>query len=174
MINIVIDVESDGPIIGFHSMISFGAVVLEEGLKRKFYAEIKPIGDNYVPEALAVSGFSREETLVFKEASLVMEDFNNWLKSINPNNDRLLFWSDNNGYDFPWINWYFLTFLGKNPFGHSSNNIRNVFNGMTKDMRKSFKYLRKTKHTHNALDDAIGNAEALLEMSKMGLKNLKV
>ena len=172
MINIVFDVESDGPIIGYHSMISFGAVVLKEGLKETFYSELKPIGDNYVKDALAVSGFTREDTLKFKDAELVMKEFDNWLLKINPTNDRLNFWSDNNGYDFPWIQWYCLTFNGINRLGHSSNNIRNVFNGMNRDMKKSFKHLRKTKHTHNALDDAIGNAEALLAMSKMGMKNL--
>lgn len=32
------------------------------------------------------------------------------------------------------------------------------------------RFLRKTKHTHNPVDDAIGNAEALLQMKDMGLK----
>jgi len=41
---------------------------------------------------------------------------------------------------------------------------------MMKDSRASWKHLRKTKHTHNPVDDAMGNAEALLEMQKMGLK----
>ena len=30
--------------------------------------------------------------------------------------------------------------------------------------------LRRTKHSHNALDDALGNAEAMLEMINMGMK----
>jgi hypothetical protein len=33
-----------------------------------------------------------------------------------------------------------------------------------KDVRKSFKHLRKTPHTHHPVDDAKGNAEALLAM----------
>jgi hypothetical protein len=38
-------------------------------------------------------------------------------------------------------------------------------------MAKSFKHLRKTQHTHDPLDDAIGNAEALLTMAHdMGLE----
>ena len=42
---------------------------------------------------------------------------------------------------------------------------------MVKDVFTSFKYLRKTEHTHNPVDDAKGNAEALLHMKKeMGLK----
>lgn len=35
----------------------------------------------------------------------------------------------------------------------------------------NFKHLRKTEHTHNALDDAQGNAEVLLIMkNELGLK----
>jgi hypothetical protein len=40
---------------------------------------------------------------------------------------------------------------------------------MEKTVFKNFKHLRKTAHTHNPVDDAIGNAEALIAMKKMGL-----
>lgn len=40
---------------------------------------------------------------------------------------------------------------------------------MQKDMQVNFKHLRKTKHTHHPVDDARGNAEALLQMKKLGL-----
>ena len=59
--NVMIDIESDGPCPGMHSMICFGAVIVEAGLQRTFYATLKPISETYVPEALAISGFSREE-----------------------------------------------------------------------------------------------------------------
>ncbi len=38
------------------------------------------------------------------------------------------------------------------------------------DTSRSFKHLRRTAHTYNALDDARGNAEALLAMKRDGLK----
>jgi hypothetical protein len=42
---------------------------------------------------------------------------------------------------------------------------------MVKDTFKNFKHLRKTKHTHNPVDDAKGNAEAVLYMrNEMGLR----
>jgi hypothetical protein len=42
---------------------------------------------------------------------------------------------------------------------------------MVKDMSKNFKFLRKTRHTHNPVDDAVGNAEALLALkNEYGLK----
>ena len=34
------------------------------------------------------------------------------------------------------------------------------------DMFKNFKHLRKTRHSHDPVDDARGNAEALLEMKE--------
>jgi hypothetical protein len=34
----------------------------------------------------------------------------------------------------------------------------------------NFKHLRRTMHTHHPVDDARGNAEAMLAMRQMGLK----
>ena len=80
------------------------------------------------------------------------------------------FISDNNGYDWSFINWYFHHFLKGNPFGFSSQNLNSLWKGLSKDTYGSFKHLRKTKHTHNPVDDAMGNAEALIAMRDMGLK----
>jgi hypothetical protein len=62
---IMVDIEADGPIPGDYSMVSFGAVVVEPGLERTFNGELRPISKKFVPEALAVSGFTREQTLAF-------------------------------------------------------------------------------------------------------------
>lgn len=165
---IMVDVESDGPIPGDYSMICFGAVVVEPGLKRTFYGKLQPISDKFIPEALAVSGFSREECLTFDEPRVVMEQFRDWLAA--EGKGRLMFVSDNNGFDWQFINWYFHHFTGKNPFGFSSTNLGSLYKGMQKDTFVNFKHLRKTRHTHNPVDDAMGNAEALLQMKEMGLK----
>jgi hypothetical protein len=164
----MVDIEADGPIPGDYSMICFGAVVVEEGLERTFYGRLKPISEKWVPEALAVSGFSREETLGFDDPARVMQDFAGWIKGIA--RSRAMFVSDNNGFDWQFINWYFCHFTGTNPFGHSSTNLGSLYKGMVKDMSQNFKHLRKTRHTHHPVDDARGNAEALLAMKGMGLK----
>lgn len=161
---IVFDIEADGPIIGIHSMISIGAVCLDSD--ETFYGELKPIGDKYVKEALAVSGFSREDTMNFKNPEEVIQELVLWLQQINSKNERLMFCSDNVGFDFAWVNWYLLYFNGNNPFGHTSFNINTFYKGLTKDLRKNIRHLRYTKHTHNALDDAKGNAEAMLAIAK--------
>ncbi|MCO7226527.1 3'-5' exoribonuclease [Pleionea sp. CnH1-48] len=165
----VVDVESDGPIPGDYSMISFGAVVLDESLEHTFYGRMKPISDQWIPEALAVSGFNRQETLEFPTPEKTMNEFTQWIAEHA--RSRPLFFSDNNGFDWQFINWYFIHFTGSNPFGFSSTNIGSLYKGMVGDMFKNFKHLRKTKHTHHPVDDAKGNAEALLYMKKeMGLK----
>ena len=166
---IMVDVESDGPIPGDYSMVSFGAVVVEPTLSRTFYGQLRPISDKWIPEALAVSGFSREEVLGFQEPAIVMESFRDWIK-LNCRG-RPLFISDNNGFDWQFINWYFWHFLGENPFGYSSTNLGSLYKGIIKDTFKTFKHLRKTPHTHHPVDDAKGNAEALLAMKNdLGLK----
>ena len=78
--------------------------------------------------------------------------------------------SDNNGFDWQFINWYFHHFTGSNPFGFSSTNLGSLYKGIVRDTSQNFKHLRKTRHTHHPVDDARGNAEALLVMKVMGLK----
>lgn len=166
---IIVDIESDGPIPGDYSMISFGAVIVDEELNKSFYGKLKPISEKWIPEALKVSGFSRDETLEFDDPKEVMSKFRDWIK-IN-SKSKPMFFSDNNGFDWQFINWYFIHFINENPFGFSSTNLGSLYKGMVNDMFKNFKHLRKTKHTHNPVDDAMGNAEALLHMkNEMGLK----
>jgi len=169
MAYIMVDIEADGPIPGDYSMVCFGAVVVEPALNRTFYGKLRPISEKWVPEALKVSGFSREETLQFDPPPLVMERFEAWIKT-NVSN-RPIFIADNNGFDWQFINWYFHHFLGRNPFGFSSANLGSLYKGLIKDTSANFQHLRKTRHTHHPVDDAMGNAEALLHMkTQMGLK----
>lgn len=161
---IMVDIESDGPIPGDYSMVCFGAIVVEPSLSKTFYGQLRPISERWIPDALAVSGFTREEALQFPDPEQVMRQFQDWIAE---NSDgRPMFISDNNGFDWQFINWYFHHFLGSNPFGHSSTNLGSLYKGLVRDTMKSFKHLRKTRHTHHPVDDAKGNAEALLTLKK--------
>jgi hypothetical protein len=169
MAYVMVDVEADGPIPGDYSMICFGAIIVEPSLEKTFYGRLRPISDKCIEAALEVSGFTREETLQFEPPEKAMHEFRDWLRQYCKG--RAFFVSDNNGFDWQFINWYFHHFLGENPFGYSSTNLGSLYKGMVKDMFVNFKHLRKTEHTHNPVDDARGNAEALLAMkSEMGLK----
>lgn len=167
---VMVDVESDGPCPSLYSMISFGAVIVEPGLRRSFYGQCKPVSDHWVAEALAVSGHTRGETLKFPEPEETMGKFAWWLEREVPSGRRPMFVSDNNGFDWQWINYYFWNFYGPNPFGHSSTNLGSLYKGMRMSAFENFKHLRRTKHSHHPVDDARGNAEALLAMKDMGLK----
>ena len=100
---VMVDIESDGPIPGDYSMICFGAVIVEPELNRTFYGKLKPISDAFIPAALAVSGFSREECVEFDDPKHVMQQFQEWLAKNCMG--RTMFVSDNNGFDWQFINW---------------------------------------------------------------------
>lgn len=168
MAYVMVDVEADGPIPGDYSMVCFGAVLVREGLDQTFYARLKPISERWIPEALAISGFTREETLAFDDPAAVMAAFAGWVKGHAKG--RAFFISDNNGFDWQFVNWYLWHFTGGTPFEHTSSNLGSLYKGLVRDTFQNFKHLRKTAATHNPLDDAMGNAEALLEMKNMGLK----
>lgn len=168
---IVVDVESDGPIPHKYSMVSFGAVVVEPSLRKIFYGKTKPISAIWDAGALAVSDITRQEHEGFDDPNKVMEDFSEWLSANSIG--KPIFISDNPAFDWQWINWYFHTYVGKNPFGFSARRIGDLYCGMKMDTglnNEWKKLLRKTTHDHNPVNDAIGNAEALLAMKKMGLK----
>jgi hypothetical protein len=150
-------------------MISFGAVLFDENLETSFYGQLKPISEKWIPEALAVSGHSREQTMEFDCPKEVMQNFADWIDEVNVSG-RPMFFSDNNGFDWQFINWYFHHFLERNPFGYSSTNINSIYKGMRNNMRDNIKRMRTTKHTHHPVDDAKGNAEALLKMKNKGLR----
>lgn len=161
----VVDVEADGPIPGDYSMIALGAAVVKRGEKRTFLGYLKPISDIWVPEALAVSGFSREETLEFPDPTTTMSAFTAWVKQNSDGNP--MFWSDNNGFDWMFVCWYLHHFLEENVFGFSSKNINSLYQGGARNVRERWKHLRDTKHDHNPANDAKGNAEALIKIIDM-------
>lgn len=168
----VVDVEADGEIPNLFSMVCFGAVRVDKGLKTTFYGKTRPISDNWKPEALAVSGFNRQEHLNFDDPKQVMQDFYDFIIANNVNG-KPTFISDNPAFDWQWINYYFHYYLGNNPFGFSARRIGDLYCGMMKNagLNSEWKRMyRKTNHTHNPVDDAKGNAEALLAMQEMGLK----
>ena len=165
----MVDIEADGPAPGLYSMVSIGAVLVTPALDETFYGQLRPITDAWIPEALAISGVSRAQHEGFDDPGDVMTRFAAWV--MTRGGRRPIFISDNNGFDWSFVNYYFHRFVGANPFGHSSQNLGSLYKGVVKDAFASFKHLRATKHTHHPVDDARGNAEALLRIKQEhGLK----
>lgn len=91
----------------------------------------------------------------------VYTDFLEWIAKVSKG--RAIFVSDNPAYDYQWINDGLWRHVGQNPFGHSARRISDYYAGLVGDFyaTQEWKSLRRTKHTHHPVDDAMGNAEAL-------------
>lgn len=168
---IVVDVEADGPCPGLYSMVSFGAVVVEQGLGRSFKGLTAPVSPDWAPEALAISKISRAQHEAYPPPKEAMAAFRAWLDALG-HTGGLVFVSDNPAFDWQFTNYYFHRFLGANPFGFSARRIGDLYAGWKNNAAKhtEWKRLRRTPHTHDPVDDARGNAEALLWMQDHGLK----
>lgn len=165
------DVEASGPVPGLHDLISVGLVVIEPGLSRTFYGEFAPLHDKYQDGAYRSIGVTREQHLAMPAPAVTTRSMINWLDSIEAS--RLVIVSDNPGFDFPFLVWMLWAFEDRNPLGHSARRIGDFYAGTKNNFMESqgWKKLRQTKHTHNALDDAKGNAEALMAlMQRNGIK----
>lgn len=170
---ISVDIEADGPVPGQYSMLSLGAVVVEPSLDRTFYATFRPLPHAmFSQDALAASGFTRKETQEFPDAYQGMYDFYHWLLKLKEEDKRLIFVSDNPIFDGMFVWHYFASQLGSqhNLFGFSGFSLTSFAKGWERDLTKNHKKHRVTKHSHNSLQDALGNAEALLWYMSNGLK----
>lgn len=164
---IVIDCEASGPCPTFGDVISFAAVVIEPTLQRTFRSpNMKPTCDAYTVGAYRSIGITREEHLAYT-ASVKdgFQLFRTWLTGLA--DSRIVMVSDNPAFDWQWINWgFFHAGFDRNPMGHSARRIGDMWAGKTNKEHNtsSWKKLRDTKHTHDPLDDALGNAEAYLKI----------
>ncbi len=172
---ISVDVEASGPIPGEYSMLSLGAAVVGE-ITKNFYVELKPISEKFVAEALKVSQFSLEELQkTGADPAAAMKFFEDWIRKVS-DGKRPVFVAFNATFDWQFINYYFHRFLGRNPFGISGLDIKAYYMGKkscswgeTAKRRFDTEFLSGRKHTHNARDDAIEQAEImekLLEKKK--------
>jgi Exonuclease len=172
------DVETDGPIPGPYSILSF-ALVFAGSFDGKrferppnygdsFYRELRPISDSFDLEAVRVNGLDRDK--LCREGALperAMSDAFEWIKS-RAGKGRPVLVAYPLSFDWPWLYWYFTRFCHEgSPFGHSrcfdiKTAIAVKANIPTSEAgrRQLFPFLRSDrKHTHHALDDAAEQAE---------------
>ena len=122
-IYISVDVEASGPIPGEYSLLSIGACLVGQP-DQSFYVELKPLNDNFVEKAMDVTGLSLEKLRMDgEEPDLAMASFANWIKSVAGDN-RPVFVAFNATFDWWFTHWYFIKFLGHDPFGISGLDIK--------------------------------------------------
>ena len=110
------DVEADGPIPGPYSMLSLGMSVVGHP-ELQFSTELKPISDDFVPQALAVSGLDRDRLL--REAPSpeeAMAAAAKWIDGLREVG-RPVFLAAPAVWDGMFVHWYFVRFTGRSPFG---------------------------------------------------------
>ena len=142
-------------------MVSIGVVALWDRALT-FQATMAPISDRWEASALAVCEVTRQEHLDYPEPKSQMAALKTWLLDTSGGAQPKM-WSDNPAFDWQFINYYFHQFLGENPCGFSARRIGDFASGLYGEPKdhSSWKKLRETEHTHDPLDDALGNAEAL-------------
>lgn len=171
------DVEADGPIPGPYSMTSIGFAIAgtfdgktftrHDPTKNTFYAELKPISDTFQPSAMEVSGLDREDLVANGEEPVdAMKRASAWIDE-TCGQWRPVFVGYPVVFDWMFVYWYFMNFAERSPFGFSSaldmktffaTRLDRTITGCTKrNLPKT--WLSKRPHTHNALDDAIEQAD---------------
>jgi ribonuclease T len=169
-IYISVDVEAAGPVPSAFSMLSLGAVVVDDP-KKAFYVELKPVTDKFVPDAMKVVGRTLQDFAKNgRDPKEAMTAFRDWLSSVEEG-AKPVFVGFNATFDWAFVNFYFHQYLGENPFGFGGIDIKSYYMGMTgcawEDTRSS--RIREdlkgsSPHTHNALDDAIEQGEMFRRM----------
>lgn len=162
------DIETDGPIPGPNSMLSFGCVALDEGGKElgafSRNLELLP-GAQGAPDTM--TWWSQPEQQAAWEAcrkdpvppERAMRDYVAWVEGFR---SRPVFVAYPAGFDFLFVYWYLVAFTGSSPFSFSALDIKSFAMAIT-----GLSYRQCTKrnwprrwmsakgsHTHVALDDA--------------------
>lgn len=177
-----VDVEADGPIPGPNSMLSFGAACFDEAgqLLGTFARNLETLegaqGDPDTmrwwegqPEAWAAC----REDLVPPERA--MREFLAFLEDLEREHAaNLVFTGFPVTYDFMFVYWYLIRFAGKSPFSFSGLDIKTYASAILKQGYRSSskrglpkRWLQGTQaHTHQALDDAIGQGQLFMNMRR--------
>lgn len=128
---ISVDVETSGPVPGEYSLLQIGACV-SAAPDLAFECNLKPISQNFDPDALKVTGLNLEElSQSGMNPEQAMGAFDAWIASVSKAGDQPVFVGFNASFDWSFINYYFVRFLGRNPFGISAIDIKSMYFGST-------------------------------------------
>jgi hypothetical protein len=182
-----VDVETDGPIPGRFSMLSFALVYAgafdgqtffrPPTYERGFYCELKPIFDEFEPEALQVNGLDRNHLMQSGlSPSDAMTKAARWVEETTGKGEPV-FVAYPLSFDWTWMYWYFVQFSESgSPFGYSR--CFDIKTAMALSLGRTIKSVGRERipnvlksdspHTHHALDDAISQAQVFANIFKLG------
>ncbi len=177
---ISVDIEADGPIPGDYSMSSIGAVDVDAP-ERSFYRELRPISDRFDPPAVAVSGLDRSRLIASgTDPTVAMRELADWIAQTAAG-ERAVFVAFNATFDWMFVHWYFMHFLGSDPFGISGLDIKAYYMAalrcqtwsQTTKRNIDSRFKSDLPHTHNALDDAREQADVFRKLRDFVLEGSK-
>lgn len=160
------DVEADGPIPGPHSMLSFGSAAYraDKTLIATFARNLETLPGAAAHPKTAEWWKTQPEAWAACRKDLcapddAMREYVAWLRELP---GKLVFVGYPAAYDFMFIYWYLMRFVGESPFSHSALDIKTfAMSLLGTDYRESTKkrmprhWFDPVPHTHIALDDAI-------------------
>lgn len=160
------DVETDGPIPGPYSMLSVGsaAYTADKRLLATFSANLETLpGASAHPKTTAWWATQPAAWAACRKdleaPAAAMARYVRWLNLLP---GRPVFVAYPAGFDFLFVYWYLMRFVGESPFSHSALDMKSFAMALLKTgYRESTKrnmpshWFDNLPHTHIALDDAI-------------------
>jgi len=160
------DVETDGPIPGPHSMLSIGsaAYTADKRLLSTFSANLETLdGASAHPETAAWWATQPEAWAACRSdleaPEAAMKRYLDWIDALE---GKPVFVAYPAGFDFLFVYWYLMRFVGRSPFSHSALDMKTFAMALLRrDYRASTKqnmpkhWFDGLPHSHVALDDAI-------------------
>lgn len=161
------DVETDGPIPGPHSMLSFGSAAFtsRKELCGTFEANLHPLPDATAHPETMKWWSSQPEAWAAHRTNLrdpaeAMGEYVRWVKKLP---GRPVFVGYPASFDYLFVYWYLIRFTGESPFSFSALDIKSYAMAVLKTgYRETVKrnmprgWFENRPHTHRALDDAMG------------------
>jgi hypothetical protein len=159
------DVEADGPIPGPHSMLSFASVAFDEDGREigAFSRNLELLeGARGHPETMAWWATQEAAWAACRQdpapPAAALTEYVSWLESLP---GRPVFVAYPAGFDFTFVYWYLMRFVGRSPFSHSALDVKTfamcLLRSRYRDATKRHmprRWFPPMKHTHVALDDA--------------------
>jgi hypothetical protein len=172
------DVETDGPIPGPFSILSFAIVYAGSfdgthfqrpgSYDQTLYKELRPISEDFQPEALSVNGLDRRRLCLEGDApEIAMTEACRWVNKIAGAAQPVLV-AYPLSFDWSWLYWYFIRFSAEgSPFAYSrcfdiktALAVKAAIPISEAGRSRIDPSLRaRHPHTHHAVDDAIAQAE---------------
>jgi hypothetical protein len=160
------DVETDGPIPGPHSMLSFASAAFTADKKAvgTFTANLETLPGATADPATTSWWQQHPEAWMAARAdvqdpAVVMPRYVHWLQSLL---GKPVFVAYPAGFDFLFVYWYLIRFAGESPFSFSALDVKTYAMALLGcDYREATKrnmpkrWFDQLPHTHQALDDAV-------------------